>query len=89
MLLLLTDGDDGGVGLDSVLCGLKGNNLPYQHETAGLEVDDAACRQFENTAAQSAGKCHSTTSANPSKVFSSAFDLMRMPEMLGKFRLTK
>ena len=86
MILLLADGHDDCGSLESVLSNLKKNNLLYRHETVGLEVDDAAKRQLENIAIQSGGKYHSATNANLSKVFSNAVDLMRMLDMLGKFK---
>lgn len=86
MILLLADGDDDCGGLDVVLSKLKMNNLLYRHETVGLEVDDAARRQLKNIATKSGGKYHSATSANLSKVFSDAVDMMRMLDMLGKFK---
>ena len=86
MILLLADGDDDCGNLDSVLSQLKKNNLLYRHETVGLEVSGSAQRQLENIAAQSGGKYHSATSQNLSKVFSDAMDLMKMLDMVGKFR---
>ena len=60
--------------------------LLYRHETVGLEVSGSAQRQLQNIATQSGGKYHSATSQNLSKVFSDAMDLMKMLDMIGKFR---
>lgn len=86
MILLLADGDDGCGNLDAILNQLKQNNLLYRHETVGLEVSGSAQRQLQNIATQSGGKYHSATSQNLSKVFSDAMDLMKMLDMIGKFR---
>ena len=86
MILLLADGDDDCGGLDTILSKLKKNNLLYRHETVGLEVDNAARRQLQNIAAQSGGNYHGATSENLSRIFSDAVDLMRMLDMIGKFK---
>ena len=86
MILLLADGDDNCGNLDAILNQLKQNNLLYRHETVGLEVSSSAQRQLQNIATQSGGKYHSATSQNLSKVFSDAMDLMKMLDMIGKFR---
>ena len=86
MILLLADGDDDCGGLDTVLAKLKKNNLLYRHETVGLEVDDAARRQLQNIATQSGGNYHGATSENLSQIFSDAVALMRMLDMIGKFK---
>ena len=86
MILLLADGDDNCGNLDAILSQLKQNNLLYRHETVGLEVSGSAQRQLQNIATQSGGKYHSATSQNLSKVFSDAMDLMKMLDMIGKFR---
>ncbi len=86
MILLLADGDDDCGNLDTVLQDLKQNNLLYRHETVGLEVSGAARQQLQNIATQSGGNYHSASSKNLSKVFSDAVDLMKMLDMMGKFR---
>lgn len=86
MILLLADGDDSCGGLETVLQELKQENLLYRHETVGLEVSGDAQQQLQNIARQSGGNYHSATSQNLSKVFSDAVDLMKMLDMLGKFR---
>ena len=86
MILLLADGDDGCGGLETVLQELKEKNLLYRHETVGLEVSGDARQQLQNIARQSGGTYHGATSKNLSKVFSDAVDLMKMLDMLGKFR---
>ncbi len=86
MILLLADGDDDCGGLDEVLGELKRNNLLYRHETVGLEVSDEARKQLRNIATQSGGNYHNATSENLSKVFSDALELMRMLDMIGKFK---
>ncbi len=86
MILLLADGDDDCGNLDPVLQGLKRNNLLYRHETVGLEVSGAAQRQLQHIATQSGGNYHHASSETLSKVFSDAVDLMKMLDMIGKFR---
>ncbi len=86
MILLLADGNDDCGDLNTVLRTLKHNNLLYRHETVGLEVSGAARQQLRNIASQSGGNYHSATSQNLSQVFSNAVDLMRMLDMMGKFR---
>ena len=86
MILLLADGDDDCGNLNAVLRRLKQNNLLYRHETVGLEVSGAAQRQLQNIATQSGGNYHNASSENLSKVFSDAVDLMKMLDMIGKFR---
>ncbi len=86
MILLLADGDDDCGGLDEVLGELKRNNLLYRHETVGLEVSDEARKQLRNIATQSGGNYHGATSENLSQVFSDAVELMRMLDMIGKFK---
>ena len=86
MILLLADGDDTCGNLNTVLQDLKQNNLLYRHETVGLEVSGDARQQLQNIATQSGGNYHSASSKNLSKVFSDAVDLMKMLDMIGKFR---
>ena len=91
MVLLLADGEDDCGGLDEVLRKLKQNNLLYRHETVGLEASASAQKQLQSIAAQSGGNYHNATSQNLSKVFgdvvdSNAGDLMKMLDMLGKFK---
>ena len=86
MILLLADGDDDCGNLDTVLQRLKHNNLLYRHETVGLEVSGAAQQQLQHIAAQSGGNYHHASSETLSKVFSDAVDLMKMLDMIGKFR---
>ncbi len=86
MILLLADGDDDCGNLNTVLQDLKQNNLLYRHETVGLEVSGAAQQQLQHIATQSGGNYHSASSKNLSKVFSDAVDLMKMLDMIGKFR---
>ena len=91
MILLLADGEDDCGGLDEVLEKLKKNNLLYRHETVGLEASGSAQKQLRSIAAQSGGNYHNATSQNLSKVFgdaidSNAGDLMKMLDMLGKFK---
>ena len=86
MILLLADGDDDCGNLNTVLQDLKQNNLLYRHETVGLEVSGAARQQLRHIATQSGGNYHNASSKNLSKVFSDAVDLMKMLDMIGKFR---
>ena len=86
MILLLADGDDDCGNLNTVLQRLKQNNLLYRHETVGLEVSGAARQQLQHIATQSGGNYHNASSKNLSKVFSDAVDLMKMLDMIGKFR---
>ena len=86
MILLLADGDDDCGNLNTVLQDLKQNNLLYRHETVGLEVSGAARQQLQHIATQSGGNYHNASSKNLSKVFSDAVDLMKMLDMIGKFR---
>lgn len=86
MVLLLADGDDNCGNLDTVLDTLKQKNLLYRHETVGLEVSGAAQQQLQNIAARSGGNYHSASSQNLAQVFADAVELMRMLDMIGKFR---
>ncbi len=46
----------------------------------------ATALQLQHITTQSGGNYHSATSQNLSKVFSNAMDLMKMLDLIGKFR---